>query len=97
MKLGRISLVIIALIGLTAYLSLFTVLEVKQAIVLQFGDPKKVITEYAKAPVVTKQRIFYETMESVFGDMDKIIIDKNSGQGVLPYLPLPEINKKKAE
>ena len=45
MKLGRISLVIIALIGLTAYLSLFTVLEVKQAIVLQFGDPKKVITE----------------------------------------------------
>ena len=45
MKLGRISLVVIALIGLTAYLSLFTVLEVKQAIVLQFGDPKKVITE----------------------------------------------------
>ena len=54
-------------------------------------------SEYAKAPVVTKQRIFYETMESVFGDMDKIIIDKNSGQGVLPYLPLPEISKKKAE
>ena len=45
MKLGRISLIFIALIGLTAYLSLFTVLEVKQAIVLQFGDPKKVITE----------------------------------------------------
>ena len=54
-------------------------------------------SEYAKAPVVTKQRIFYETMESVFGDMDKIIIDKDSGQGVLPYLPLPEIGKKKAE
>ena len=54
-------------------------------------------SEYAKAPVVTKQRIFYETMESVFGDMDKIIIDKDSGQGVLPYLPLPEISKKKAD
>ena len=54
-------------------------------------------SEYAKAPVVTKQRIFYETMESVFGEMDKIIIDKDSGQGVLPYLPLPEISKKKAE
>jgi membrane protease subunit HflK len=51
-------------------------------------------SEYAKAPGVTKQRIFYETMESVFGDMDKIIIDKDSGQGVLPYLPLPEISKK---
>ena len=54
-------------------------------------------SEYSKAPIVTKQRIFYETMETVFGDMDKIIIDKNSGQGVLPYLPLPEITKKKAE
>ena len=54
-------------------------------------------SEYAKAPVVTKQRIFYETMESVFGEMDKIIIDKDSGQGVLPYLPLPEISKKKVE
>ena len=51
-------------------------------------------SEYAKAPVVTKQRIFYETMESVFGDMDKIIIYNDSGQGVLPYLPLPEISKK---
>ena len=50
--------------------------------------------EFAKAPFVTKQRIFYETMESVFGDMDKIIIDNDSGQGVLPYLPLPEISKK---
>ena len=45
MKLGRISLIVIGLVGLTAYLSLFTVLEVKQAIVLQFSDPKKVITE----------------------------------------------------
>ena len=54
-------------------------------------------SEYTKAPIVTKQRIFYETMEVVFGDMDKIIIDKDSGQGVLPYLPLPEISKKKAE
>ena len=45
MKFGRVSLIVIAFLGLTAYLSLFTVLEVKQAIVLQFGDPKKVITE----------------------------------------------------
>ena len=56
-----------------------------------------VLIKYTKAPIVTKQRIFYETMEVVFGDMDKIIIDKDSGQGVLPYLPLPEISKKKAE
>ena len=50
--------------------------------------------EYAKAPNVTKKRIFYETMEAVFSDMDKVIIDKSSGDTVVPYLPLPELSKK---
>jgi len=43
MKLGKFILPLIFVIGLTAYLSLFTVKEINQAIVLQFGDPKKVI------------------------------------------------------
>ena len=50
-------------------------------------------SEFAKAPFVTKQRIFYETMEEVFSDMDKVIIDK-AGDSVVPYLPLPELKKK---
>ena len=45
MSAGRISLITIGLIGVVAYFTLFTVLEVKNAIVLQFGDPKRVITE----------------------------------------------------
>ena len=53
--------------------------------------------EYAKAPNVTKKRIFYETMEEVFSDMDKVIIDKASGNSLVPYLPLPELSKKKNE
>ena len=53
--------------------------------------------EYAKAPTVTKKRIFYETMEAVFSDMDKVIIDKTSGDSVVPYLPLPELSKKKQD
>ena len=53
--------------------------------------------EYAKAPNVTKKRIFYETMEDVFSDMDKVIIDKSSGDTVVPYLPLPELSKKKQD
>jgi len=44
MNSSRISLLIIGLIGLIAYFTLFTVIEVKNAIVLQFGDPKRVIT-----------------------------------------------------
>ena len=54
-------------------------------------------TEYAKAPNVTKKRIFYETMEEVFSDMDKVIIDKAGGDSVVPYLPLPELSKKKKD
>jgi len=44
MNSSRIYLLIIGLIGLIAYFTLFTVIEVKNAIVLQFGDPKRVIT-----------------------------------------------------
>ncbi len=53
-----------------------------------------VYQEYSKAPDVTRQRMFLETMERVLGKMDKIIIDeKGSGSGVVPYLPLNEINR----
>jgi len=45
MKIGKFLLPVIALAGLAIYLSLFTVKEINQAIVLQFGDPKKVIAE----------------------------------------------------
>ncbi len=40
--------------------------------------------------------MFLETMEKVFNDMNKVIIDSEAvgGQGVLPYLPLNEIRKK---
>ena len=45
MKASRISIVIIGLIAIIGYLSIFTVFEIKNAIVLQFGDPKRVIME----------------------------------------------------
>jgi len=45
MKLGKFILPLIFVIGLSVYLSLFTVKEINQAIVLQFGDPKRVIAE----------------------------------------------------
>jgi len=44
MKLGKFILPLIFVIGLVVYLSLFTVKEINQAIVLQFGDPKKIVT-----------------------------------------------------
>ena len=55
-----------------------------------------IYTEYAKAKVVTQERMYLETMEKVLADIDKVIIDKNSGSGVVPYLPLPELTKKRS-
>ena len=50
-----------------------------------------IYTEYAKAKKVTQERMYLETMEKVLADINKIIIDKNSGSGVVPYLPLKEL------
>ncbi len=46
---------------------------------------------YRTAPEVTRDRIFLETMEAVLKNSNKIILDDK--QGVVPYLPLNEINK----
>ncbi len=57
-----------------------------------------VYDEYAKAPEVTRKRLYLETIEKVYGDVDKIIIDENSGgQGVVPYLPLNELGRPKPQ
>lgn len=55
----------------------------------------KVLEEYNKAPDVTRQRLYLETLEQVLGGNNKIIIDESaSGSGgVVPYLPLDQLNK----
>ena len=55
-----------------------------------------IFNEYAKAKEVTQERMYLETMEKVLADIDKVIIEKGAGSGVVPYLPLPELGKKKA-
>jgi len=63
------------------------------------GDASRfsaVLDEYRKAPDVTRKRLYLETMEQVLGDIDKIIIDENTGggsNGVVPYLPLNELRR----
>jgi len=49
----------------------------------------QVLKQYTLAPDVTRERIYLETMERVFGGMNKVIVDQNNNaQGVVPYLPL---------
>ena len=55
---------------------------------------KSVLTEYRNAEEVTVKRIYLETMESVLKDMNKIIIDQEAGSGVVPYLPLNELQSQ---
>lgn len=53
-----------------------------------------VYEEYAKAPGVTRSRLYLETLEKVLGGSEKVIIGQDGGgSGVVPYLPLPEIRK----
>ncbi len=44
--------------------------------------------------VVARQRLYLETMEEVLGGANKVIIDNKGGSGVVPYLPLPELQKR---
>ena len=86
MKLGKFLLPIIIVIGLTTYLSLFTVKEINQAIVLQFGDPKRVIAEpglQVKIPFIQNvvfldRRILSldpEPEEVIASDQKRLIVD----------------------
>lgn len=57
----------------------------------------KVYDEYKKAPDVTRERIYLETMERVLGGADKLVLDQGAGgssPGVVPYLPLNEIGRR---
>ncbi|HEY8380666.1 MAG TPA: FtsH protease activity modulator HflK [Microvirga sp.] len=55
----------------------------------------QVYEQYRRAPDVIRERIFLETMERVLGGMDKVIIDQNGQNGgVIPYLPLNEIQRR---
>lgn len=53
-----------------------------------------IYAQYKLAPEVTKQRLYYETMEQVLAPTDKVVVQSN---GVTPYLPLPELRRRSAE
>ena len=61
------------------------------------GEAQRFISvydEYAKAPEVTRKRLYLETMEKVLQGSGKVIVEQGTGQGVVPYLPLPELQKR---
>ena len=69
----------------------------KRVIAKAEGEASRFVSvaiEYKNAKAVTQERMYLETMEKVLADIEKVIIEKNAGSGVVPYLPLPELKKK---
>ncbi|MCK0138283.1 FtsH protease activity modulator HflK [Aliiroseovarius sp. F47248L] len=58
-----------------------------------------VYDEFAKAPDITRKRLYLETIEKVMRSVDKVILDDGVGGegGVVPYLPLNELTRKPAQ
>ena len=53
-----------------------------------------ILTEYSKAPEVTRRRLYFEMMEDVLRGVNKVVIDEKGGTGVLPYLPLDQLMRR---
>jgi modulator of FtsH protease HflK len=64
------------------------------------GEAKRfesIYEQYANAPDVTRKRLFLETMEQVYKSSNKFIVEPNGTQGIVPYLPLNELDNKKSQ
>ncbi len=51
---------------------------------------KQILTEYQKAPVVTRDRMYLETMQQVYANVSKVMVESRSGSNLL-YLPLDKL------
>jgi membrane protease subunit HflK len=68
----------------------------QKAIAEASGEAKKfdsVLTEYRKAPEVTRKRMYIETMSQVYGGVNKVIVDENAAKNIIPYLPPQTLGK----
>ncbi len=51
----------------------------------------KLVTEYRKAPEVTRQRLYLETMQEVLSNTSKVLLTGDEGQNSMLYLPLDKM------
>lgn len=51
----------------------------------------QVLTQYEKAPQVTRQRLYLEAQEQILSNTSKIVVDQKSGSGNMLYLPLDKL------
>ena len=58
-----------------------------------FARYNQIYDQYKKAPGVTRERMYLETMEKVLGPMDKTVVDSNSASPPVPYIALEPLSK----
>lgn len=51
---------------------------------------RKIVAEYIKAPAVTRERMYLETMQQIFSNVSKVMVDSRSNSNLL-YLPLDRL------
>jgi membrane protease subunit HflK len=64
------------------------------------GDASRfnqLLTAYEKAPAVTRERLYIETIENVLGRSRKVIIDARDGSGNMIYLPLDKLLERRSD
>ena len=69
----------------------------KEVVAKSEGEAERFISvynSYKSSKDVTRQRIYLETLEKTLGKINKVIIEKDAGGSIVPYLPLPEIKKR---
>ena len=70
----------------------------QQVIAEAEGEAKRFLSvyeEYKKAPEITRRRMYLETMSQILGDTNKIILDDSVAKSVVPYLPLPGLDRRR--
>jgi membrane protease subunit HflK len=68
----------------------------QQVTALAQGEAQRFISiydQYKKAPEVTRRRIYIDTMQGILAGVNKVIVDNKGGAGVVPYLPLPQLQR----
>ena len=55
---------------------------------------RQILVEYTKAPVVTRERLYLDMMQSVLGNSSKVLVDQKSGSSNLLYLPFDQLLKQ---
>ena len=65
----------------------------ERVIAMSQGDAerfRKIVTEYNKAPAVTRERMYLETMQQIFTNVSKVMVESRSNSNLL-YLPLDKL------